>query len=214
MLVHWIDVWFHLTSTIWCLNVASQQWSHQSAEFGCLYEILCVFMTVVTVPRTQLVTPSSRSMAIIVCTMRVFQARRAKSDSLIWRDGLLQRETYSRKAAKILGPSDTHMKSSTRTCPSSELFIICMAETQQASVTQGCRDKPKLQTQTSPKTFIGESLECSSASGYSITPAEGEVICVHGLVTGSNVCNHSVRAASPTLVLWFGSSAWCFSLAV
>ncbi len=157
---------------------------------------------------------SSRSMAIIVCIVCVFQARRAKSDSLIWRDGLLQRETYSRKAAKILGPSDTHMKISTRTCPSSELFIICMAETQQASVTQGCRDKPKLQTQTSPKTFIGESLECSSASGYSITPAEGEVICVHGLVTGSNVCNHSIRAASPTLVLWFGSSAWCFSLAV
>lgn len=94
----------------------------------------------------------------------------------------------------------THMKISMRTCPS-EPFIICMAETQQASVTQGCGDKPKLQTQTSPKTFIGESLECSSASGYSITPAEGKVICVHGLVTGSNVCNHSTRATSPTLVL-------------
>ncbi len=69
------------------------------------------------------------------------------------------------------------------------------------SVTQGCGDKPKLQTQTSPKTFTEESLECSSASGYSITPAEGEVICVHGLVTGSNACNHSTRATSPTLVL-------------
>ncbi len=157
-------------------------------------------MTVVTVLCTQLVSPSFRSMAIIVCIVCVFQARWAKSDSLIWRDGLLQRETYSRKAAKILGPSDAHMKISMRTCPS-EPFIICMAETQRASITQGCVDKPKLQTQTSPKTFIEESLKCSSASGYSITPAEGEVICVHGLVTGSNACNHSTRATSPTLVL-------------
>lgn len=57
-----------------------------------------VFMTVVTVPRTQLLTPSFRSMAIIVCMVCVFQAQ---SVSLIWRncfitEGNVLKERFSR----------------------------------------------------------------------------------------------------------------------
>lgn len=106
-------------------------------------------MTVATVPRTQLVTPSSRSMAIIVCIMFVFQAQQPKSDSLIWRDWFItEGDVLKEKVADVLpgGPSDAHAKISTKTCPSSQPAIICMPETQQMSVTQGWGDKPKLQT--------------------------------------------------------------------
>lgn len=61
------------------------------------------FMTVATVPRTQLVTPSSRSMAIIVCIMFVLQAQQPKSDSLIWRDWFItEGDVLKEKVAEVL----------------------------------------------------------------------------------------------------------------
>lgn len=169
------------------------------AEFGRLHEIHdCCHCSSHTAGHSILSVNGNHCVHHVCLPGTAAEVRQSHLERLVYYTG---RRPQGKVAEVLQGPSDAHAKISTKTCPSSQHAIICMAETQQMSVTQGCGDKPKLQTQSSLKTFTGESPKCSSASGNSITPAEGEVICVHGLVTGSNVCNHIAGVASLALVL-------------